>query len=214
MSLTFLTLTDILGTIAFAISGAIVAGRHKLDIFGFNFLAVVTATGGGFIRDLVIGKTPPTMFSDPKYVIIAIICANIVFVIMKIMQRHSENPKALTLAYEWVIFAFDTIGLASFTMNPILIGIHSGYEDHFFLLVFLGVITAVGGGLLRDIFCNQIPEILQKKIYALASILGAICALLIFHFTNNITIATACCFISIIALRFLAAHFRWNLPRL
>ena len=99
-------------------------------------------------------------------------------------------------------------------MNPILIGIHSGYEDHFFLLVFLGVITAVGGGLLRDIFCNQIPEILQKKIYALASILGAICALLIFHFTNNITLATACCFISIIALRFLAAHFRWNLPRL
>lgn len=211
MTFSFVFCMDILGTIAFAISGAVVAIKKEMDIFGVNILAIVTAVGGGVTRDILMGNVPPEMFKNPIYTLVAVIVANIIFAYA---YWHKKKLKISFLnLYEKMLFLFDTLGLAVFTVDGVNAGIHSEHGDNVFLVVFLGVITGVGGGVLRDTMANELPYIFIKHIYACASIVGAVVTVYSFRYLGeNVSIFAG--FFVILIIRLLAAHFQWDLPRI
>lgn len=210
MTSSFLSLFDLIGTIAFALSGATVGVSREMDIFGVNIMAVTTACGGGCIRDMIIGNTPPNMFNNPFYVIIAVGCANIFFLMSYFHQRLPEKAEQ---AYDFLMFWFDTFGLGAFAVDGVIVGVEAGYYDNIFLICFLGFLTGVGGGVLRDIMCNQVPDIFVKHVYATATIAGTLMMVITFETTANENLAMIIGFSSVILLRFLANHFNWNLPK-
>lgn len=210
MPWTLLDFFDLVGTIAFAISGAFVGIHKEMDVFGVNVLSVTTACGGGLMRDLVIGNIPPRMFQNPFFVIIAVAVANVVFLLAYL---HSRMPKKMAPVYDKMLFWFDTLGLAAFTVDGVMVGVDAGFYDNAFLLCFLGFMTGVGGGALRDIMANQTPDIFRKHIYAVASIAGTILMVLIFYITSSQKAAMIGGFLLVLILRNLAAHFHWNLPK-
>lgn len=210
MTVSFIFVMDILGTIAFAISGAMVAIEKKMDIFGVNILAITTATGGGVIRDLLIGRTPPVMFSNPLYVFIAILTANIVFSILFFYRKNFD--KGFIAIYERILFWCDALGLAAFTVDGVAAGMEMKYAENLFLLVFLGTVTGVGGGVIRDILALKMPYIFVKHIYACASLLGALLAAVLWNVCGQ-NVAMLAGFGLTLIIRALAAYYKWNLPR-
>ncbi len=205
-----LTIFDLIGTVAFAISGAITGINKRMDIFGVNILAIVTACGGGLVRDIVMGDFPPKMFVDPFYVAVASIVANIVFLVM---YFHRPIPQKFAGLYDRGLFIFDTLGLAAFMVDGVMIGANFGYEDDLFFLVFLGFITGVGGGVLRDVLSIQMPAIFVKHVYALPVIIGGILMVIIHEVTGAWQAAMICAFLLVLLLRVMARHFLWNLPK-
>ena len=204
---------NIIGVIAFAIAGALVAVQHEMDIFGVNVLAVITATGGGMMRDIIMGDIPPMMFRDPRYVLLAVATANAVF--LYLYYHKQKTSELIAFLYERALFLFDTVGLAAFTVGGVLAGYRQDPENTLFLIVFLGVVTGVGGGLLRDICANSIPMIFVKRVYAVASIVGAIVTgFLLKHAGLNTTMAAVIGGILVVLIRVLAHHYRWHLPRI
>lgn len=201
------TVFEILGTIAFAISGAMEAVRHGMDLFGVAMLGLVAATGGGVIRDLVIGCTPPMLFRDPSCAAIAIGVAVLLFILLRLLKKN-PTPRLAHFS-ERLYFLSDTVGLGVFTM----LGIQSAGEAGNALLLFVGVITGVGGGVLRDVLAGTVPSIFRKQIYALASIAGALANILLSNFISA-QAAMIAGFGVIVVIRCLAAHFHWDLPRI
>lgn len=207
---TIIFIMELIGTVAFASSGAMIAFRKGMDIFGVNVLAIITSVGGGCIRDLIIGRTPPVMFIRPIYTIVAMITCNLLFLLFFCNKKLLKNRFMTT--YERLMVILDAIGLGIFTVTGVSTGMDMGYKDNLFLLLFLGVITGVGGGVLRDILATQKPYILVKHIYACASLLGAfVCALLWpVGSIPALWLGTA----TVLAVRIPAMIFRWNLPRI
>lgn len=160
------------GIVAFAVSGAATAIKHRMDIMGVNVLAVVTAVGGGIIRDIILGRTPPAAFTNYSYILMSLITANIVFIIIYIAQSK-KSEEVLTRIYDMMMKIFDTIGLGVFTVTGMNAALERGY-DGFLIVVFSGFITGVGGGMLSDIIANRRPYVLIKHVYASASLLGAV----------------------------------------
>ena len=202
---------EMAGTIAFAASGAMVGVERTMDLFGVSVLGVVTAVGGGMIRDIVLGIIPPNVFTNPVYALVATITSCLVFLVFYWKRQLLEGHMRLT--YDRVMLVMDSIGLGIFTVVGVNTGIRSGYMDNVFLLVFLGTITGVGGGLLRDMMAGVPPYIFVKHIYACASIVGAVVCVYMNRFVGNVEAMMVACFV-IILIRYLAAHYRWNLPRL
>ena len=200
---------EMAGTVAFAASGAMV--ERNMDIFGVSVLGVVTAVGGGMIRDIVLGIIPPNVFTNPVYALVATITSCVVFLAFYWKRQLLEGHMRLT--YDRVMLVMDSIGLGIFTVVGVNTGIRSGYMDNVFLLVFLGTITGVGGGLMRDMMAGVPPYIFVKHIYACASIVGAVVCVYMNRFVGNVEAMMVACFV-IILIRYLAAHYRWNLPRL
>ena len=200
---------EVIGTIAFASSGAMVAIKKQLDLLGVIVLGVTTAVGGGMLRDIIIGNVPPALFKDPIYVLLAFITVMLLFVIVRLNQKILDGRSMET--YEKVMNIFDAIGLGAFTVVGIDTAVLTGYGDYHFLIIFLGVITGVGGGILRDIMAGQTPYVLRKHIYACASIVGAILyAWLLNYIDGNIAMLIGAC--SVVLIRLMATHFCWNLP--
>lgn len=210
MSLFLLAIFDFIGTVAFAVSGAITGIQKRMDIFGVNILAILTACGGGLTRDIIMGNFPPQMFINPFYVLVAAIVANIVF---GIMFFHKGIPQKFSGLYDRGLFIFDTVGLAAFMVDGVMIGANFGYEDDLFLLVFLGFITGVGGGVLRDVLSNQMPAIFVKHVYALPVIIGGILMVIMHELLGAWNLAMVISFLLVIVLRVMARHFLWNLPK-
>ena len=202
---------EMAGTVAFAASGAMVGVERNMDIFGVSGLGVVTAVGGGMIRDIVLGIIPPNVFTNPVYALVATITSCVVFLAFYWKRQLLEGHMRLT--YDRVMLVMDSIGLGIFTVVGVNTGIRSGYMDNVFLLVFLGTITGVGGGLMRDMMAGVPPYIFVKHIYACASIVGAVVCVYMNRFVGNVEAMMVACFV-IILIRYLAAHYRWNLPRL
>lgn len=202
---------EMAGTVAFAASGAMVGVERNMDIFGVSVLGVVTAVGGGMIRDIVLGIIPPNVFTNPVYALVATITSCVVFLVFYLKRQLLEGHMRLT--YDRVMLVMDSIGLGIFTVVGVNTGIRSGYMDNVFLLVFLGTITGVGGGLMRDMMAGVPPYIFVKHIYACASIVGAVVCVYMNRFVGNVEAMMVACFV-IILIRYLAAHYRWNLPRL
>ncbi|WP_333646783.1 trimeric intracellular cation channel family protein [Lacrimispora sp.] len=200
---------EAIGTIAFASSGAMVAIKKQLDLLGVVVLGVTTAVGGGMLRDIIIGNVPPALFRDPVYVILAFTTVLLLFSFVRVNRKFINRSSIET--YEKVMNIFDAIGLGAFTVVGIDTAVLSGYGDYDFLVIFLGVITGVGGGILRDIMAGQTPYVLRKHIYACASIAGALLYAGLMDIINgNLAMLTGAC--TVILIRLLATHFCWNLP--
>lgn len=197
---------EIFGVIAFAISGALVAIDREMDIFGVCTLGVVTATGGGVIRDLILGITPPTIFVEPIFAFVAII-TSIVFFLKPIRTFLQKNEEIFDL----FLIVTDSIGLGLFAMTGIKIA-HSVSQDYtVFLLCFVGMITGTGGSILRDMLSQNTPSIFVKHFYACAALIGSLAASLLWNRIDN-TLAMAIGAFTVITLRLFAAYFRWELP--
>ena len=201
---------EIIGTVAFAITGVITAIEKKFDIFGALVLGTVTAVGGGIVRDLILGYTPPMAFRKSVYAITAVITSLAVFVIAyffgKKIKKHFN-------VYSQVINIFDSIGLSVFVVGGVNSAIACGFGENMFLSVFVAALTGVGGGVMRDIMAGRVPKILRKRVYALAAIIGAIIYYLLYYYeicspVVSVVIGAG----SVLIIRILATIFRWNLP--
>ncbi len=197
----FIYILDLFGTMAFAVTGAFKAIEHKADIVGIIILATITGVAGGTIRDIILGKTLPNSLVDPIYVIITIISAIVLFFLYSKLRQH------------WNIFLkFDALGLGIFTV----IGATFAYNlvgMNFLVIVLSGMLTAIGGGILRDIFVNQTPIVFVKELYASASFIGAVLFYLTLLITNEIYAATIIGMVITTVLRLVAMKYNWNLPR-
>jgi uncharacterized membrane protein YeiH len=191
---------DLFGTMAFAATGAIKAVEHKLDIFGVIFLAAITGLAGGIIRDVVLGKIPPSGISEISYASIAIVTAIAVF----FLYHRIKSQMGLFLT-------FDAVGLGVFTIIGATIALNI-YGFNVLLMVFAGMITAIGGGIIRDALVNETPLVFRKELYASISFVGVLLYILLLYEGINLEIASIVCIIFITVFRIMAIHYRWNLP--
>lgn len=199
---------EILGTIAFAASGAMVGIRKRMDIFGICVLGVVTAVGGGMTRDVILGKLPSAL-QKPVYVEVSVATALAIFILLYVKQDLLSGK--MGTFYDKALLIMDSVGLGIFTTLGVMTGIENGYEWNSFLLVFIGMLTGVGGGLMRDMMAGEEPYIFVKHIYACASLVGALGCVWIYREWGRLPAVFIGAFI-VMAIRFLAAHYRWNLP--
>lgn len=208
----YIFILEIIGTIAFASSGAMVGIKKQMDLLGVCVLGMTTAVGGGMIRDLILGVNPPVMFQNPTYALLAIAFSVFVFCSMYFFQNKIQKSRFYEV-YDKLMMICDSIGLGLFTVVGVTTAVNIGYETTGFLQIFVGVLTGVGGGVLRDIMAGNTPYIFVKHVYASASIIGAIvCALVGLWFGElpAMLIGAAVVFV----IRVLAAHYKWNLPRI
>lgn len=192
---------DILGTIAFAISGVLVAMEKKLDLFGVFIIAFVTAIGGGTLRDILIGSTPVVWMRDYTYILVVL--GTVIFAVIFVNQLKYLRK---------TLFLFDTIGIGLFTMVGVEKGISAGLLP--IICIVLGTITACFGGVIRDILCNEIPIIFRKEIYATACILGAASYFLLQQLPLNTEFAYVGAIIVTILIRLLVVKFKIALPNI
>ena len=197
---------DILGTVAFAVSGAMVGITKRMDIFGIAVLAILTAIGGGITRDLIVGINPPSAFQNPTDFMLAITFAFIVSIIYGFDWLRERKKNYLKILFD----ISDTLGLAAFTVTGALVGLNQA-AGNYVLAVVLGTLTAVGGGILRDVMAQRLPVVFYADFYAAAAILGAVALCLAEKFLGDLNVASWIGFFTAAALRFLAIHFSWSL---
>ena len=206
-----LLILEIVGTIAFAVSGAFVAIKAKLDVFGVIFIGCVTAVGGGITRDILIGATPPAIFTNSYILWIAALTSAVVFVIAYLNREKFDDVRAHS---EHINNFFDAVGLAAFSVMGTEIAFTNGLSDNPVLSVVLGMLTGVGGGMIRDILTDTTPYIFKKHVYALASIAGATLYYILRYFLSEmVMIPTMVAMLLVILLRMLATKYRWSLPK-
>ena len=194
------TFLDLAGTFAFAISGAAAARDRGLDWFGVIVIAFTVACGGGVLRDLCIGAVPPAGLTDWRYLAVAIAAA---------LMTMAAN--ALVVRFAQPVILFDSLGLGLFAVTGAQKAIIFGHNAE--VAVLLGVVTAVGGGVLRDVLLNRVPVILEREIYALAALGAATIEVagerLGWLSSGRTWVALVACF----GLRYLSLRYKWNLPR-
>lgn len=201
---------EILGTIAFSVSGAIEAMKKEMDMLGVLVLGLVTAVGGGILRDVLMGQFPPAAFQNSRNALIAIGAAFLAFVVGAILSK--KNKELHSSIWNYALLISDAVGLGAFTVLGIrYVQEQLGYDQPV-LLMFVGVVTGVGGGLMRDVFAGNVPYIFRKHVYATASIVGAVVYLCL-EKTGHIEFAGAVSLLLVLVLRLLAAKFKWNLPK-
>ena len=196
----FIYVLDLFGTMAFAVTGAFKAIEHKSDFVGIVLLATITGVAGGTIRDVVMGRFPNSI-SDPTYVIITVASGVCIFFLYSRLKKH------------WNLFLkFDAFGLGIFT----IIGGTFAYNLfglNFLAIISAGILTAVGGGILRDVFVNQVPIVFVKELYVTASFTGIFVFYFILYFGGELYIATIVGIVIATGVRLTAMKFNWNLPR-
>ncbi|MDH3764551.1 MAG: trimeric intracellular cation channel family protein [Nitrosopumilus sp.] len=196
----FIYVLDLFGTMAFAVTGAFKAIEKKFDIVGILLLATITGVAGGTIRDVVMGKFPNSI-TDPTYVVITVISGITIFFLYSHLKKH------------WNLFLkFDAIGLGVFAIIGATFAFNL-FGLNFLAILLAGMLTAVGGGILRDIFVNQVPIVFVKEFYASASFIGIITFYLILHFGGEIYFATIIGIVITTLLRLIAMKYNWNLPK-
>ena len=208
MTITWL-IFETLGTIAFAFSGAVVGLSRRMDIFGITVLAVMTGVGGGMVRDVLCGITPPAVLRSPGGLFVSIITALIITFLYPVYRVSKENERYITFMYN----ISDTVGLAAFTVTGALTAFYQYPDSYRFLLpTMLGLITAVGGGMLRDMMARRMPVVLYMDVYAIASIAGGLVLCCLRHFTTlELSVSSWIAFSCVTLLRFCAIHFHWQL---
>ncbi len=196
----FISILDYLGTIAFAVTGASKAIAHKADIFGILVLATVVGVAGGVTRDVIFGRFP-IAFSDPIYVGITVITGIAMFFLYSYLKKRMNI---------WLIF--DAVGLGVFS----IIGASIAYQIvglNFLPMLLGGIITAIGGGILRDVFVREIPIVFVKEVYAVASLIGIVIFYAVLSYEIDMQIASIIGIIAATGIRLLAMKYNWNLPK-
>lgn len=204
---TFIFVVNIIGTLAFAASGAMIGLNKNMDIFGVCILGLATATGGGVIRDLILGLTPPMAFQDPTCAILAL-ATSAVFFSRRVRHVLMHNQRR----YDRLLFWMDTLGLGAFSVIGVQLAFEQAARPTFFLLIFVGALTGVGGGVLRDLLAQEVPYIFVKHIYACASLAGAALCAGLWNYVDSMY-AMLAGIAAVVLIRVLAAHYHWNLPK-
>ncbi len=203
---------EIIGTLAFAITGVIIAFDEKMDVLGAVVLGLCAAVGGGILRDIILGYLPPSAFRKPVFSIIAIITSVVSFIIAYFTGKRIKEQNKLWFQ---VLNVFDSLGLAAFTVGGVNAAHVCGFSENSFLCIFVGTLTAVGGGVLRDIIAGRVPLILSKRVYAVAALAGACIYQGLFELTSlSKTVLVISSFSAVLIIRILATVFHWNLPSL
>jgi len=197
---------ELIGAVAFAISGAALGVRKGMDLFGVAIMGMTTAVGGGILRDVILGITPPAALKDPLQALVGIAVSLVVFFVWRRFRPDGQHPWL-----EALLLVADSIGLGIFTAHGVAVSIRAGYGGNVFLTLFVGVLTGVGGGVLRDVCCMERPYIFTKHIYACASLAGAAVCMLLWTSGQSIAMLVSCALT--VALRICAAAFRWSLPK-
>lgn len=192
---------DLIGTFAFAVSGALVASKKKFDLFGVIIIAFVTAVGGGMIRDVLINAHPINWIGDLNY--IWIILSAVVFTFL---FRSKIDPLRKTM------FLFDTIGIGVFTILGVQKGLN--YELQTFVALVMGMVSAVFGGVTRDVLTNKVPLIFKKEIYASACLSGGLVYVIADKFISEDWISTVIGVSTVILVRLIAVKYQLELPKI
>ncbi len=190
---------EIMGIVAFAVSGALTGIQKKLDIFGVLVLAVTTAVGGGILRDVIIGNTPPLTFRDPTFVTISAIATIGVCFTYRWLDK-----------FKYTIQIFDAIGLGAFTATSANLAIQHNLNT-LFIVTTVAVITGIGGSVMRDVFVKEIPYVFRQEVYAITTIIGAVSFYYLqFYFKGNIPLYFAFCITT--GLRICCIKYGLNFP--
>ena len=199
MDISFFNILDLLGTVAFAISGALAAMNRRMDLFGIFIIAFVTGIGGGTVRDILIGNTPVTWMDNTIYIYV-IGVATIMAIIFRKKIDHLKKS----------LFLFDTIGLGIFT----IIGVETGIQNDLssIISIALGAMTGTFGGVIRDILCNEIPVIFRKEIYATASLTGGLAFIILNDLEMNREVIYAVTSLTVIIIRLIVVKYKISLP--
>ncbi len=199
MSANLVYVLEMIGTAAFAISGALAASRKNMDVFGFSVLALMPAVGGGTIRDIVIGRSPVFWISDNNYIAVALLAALAVFL-------GTYKPGSRRRMLVWM----DAMGLALFAALGTQICLQ--FETGPLVAVMLGVTTAVTGGMIRDIICNEIPLVLSHEIYATAAFVASLTYVAADYLGASSPVSLSMAVVAGFAIRALAIRYNWSLP--
>lgn len=198
--MSFISLMEIIGTVAFAASGALVAIEKELDYYGIIFLGIITAVGGGMIRDVIINLPLPVALTHPVYVIICIVTACLVISFYKWVKKINS-----------LVVFFDAVGLAAFTAIGAKAALSNDVYTPFVVLT-LALLTGTGGGILRDMFAREIPFVFKKEVYAVACLVGAVAFMVVYPYLG-VNMAMYICFGITLAIRLISVKFNWHLAK-
>lgn len=200
MDANIIHILDLAGVALFAMTGALAAGRKKMDIFGVAVVAIATAIGGGTIRDVILGIRPVLWIADPTYILVTTAAALVTFLLAHMLVGRRGR----------ILLVLDAVALAIFTV----IGCQKAISVHVPLVIapIMGVITGVAGGIIRDMLCGEIPLVLRKEVYATASLLGGILLVALYHFKAPRNIAEISAILLICAIRLAAIYWKVSLP--
>lgn len=197
----FFSTLDLIGTFVFAISGTIVAGEKRLDLFGAAFIGFVTAIGGGTLRDMMIGISPVSWISSTSYLYVIVLAVLITFIL-----------KEQIFQFRRTIFLFDTIGIGVFTIIGVEKALAHGISTP--VAIIMGILTAVAGGVIRDTLTNQVPQVFRKEIYATACLAGAVVYIVLKRFGVQPEINQTATILIIIGIRVISVKRKMSLPKM
>lgn len=201
---------EYMGIVAFSVSGAMIAIRRKTDLFGVLLLGIITSFGGGLTRDVILGISPPVMFSNNLELILSLSVSLIVFLIAKSFSKNYLKEES---KIEHINDIFDALGLGLFVVIGAKVAIDNGYLGNPVIVISAGLITGVCGGLLRDVLTMSVPFILIKRIYAVAAILGSTSYYFLIKYGIGESISMLTGAAITFSLRILAMTFKWNFPK-
>ena len=207
-----LNIINIIGIISFAAAGAMIAINKETDIFGVVILSVITCFGGGILRDVIVGKRLPVFFdSQGMEIIVCVLTAFVVFLLAFIFKEKYVKEEATV---EKINNVLDALGLGVFAS----VGTAAYIEEGAFVAIIMGLISSVGGSVIRDVILRDIPLILRKRVYAVAVLLGSsvyylVAAVFMREMKYGDILATISCVAVIFVIRMLATVFRWNMPK-
>ncbi len=205
-------LAERVGIVAFGISGFLLASNRHLDIYGALVLAFVTALGGGIVRDLLLGATPPSNLISPISIVLATAPALLLWLLRLLGKHFAKSQSQRMIPFSYLMLLADTLGLAAFTVSGVLASY--SLSEHITLSIFCGVITATGGGMLRDLLAGDVPVVLRREIYAVASLLGASIMTLLLYLGFGISLASLVGLSSTITIRIGSHILQLHLPKL
>ena len=206
-----LIIMEWIGTIAFSVSGSLVAISCGLDLFGVLTVGCITATGGGMMRDIILGNIPPQIFSNTHILLVAMLTSLAVFIIA---YANSRRFNGLRERIDIINNFFDALGLAVFSLTGVEIAHGIGASGDVVLSITAGVLSGVGGGVLRDVLVNEKPYVLTKHIYAVASVLGSSIYYVMSIWWNHRILGTLVCISLVLFIRLMAAKYHWRLPKI
>lgn len=199
-----------IGISAFSASGAMIGIKKGADIFGVMFLAATTATGGGIIRDILLGSFPPYILLNPGYIFNAMLISLALFLLAyRFPFKYREKSDFI----ENTNNIFDALGLGIFVALGTKTAMDAGFSENVFLSVTIGTVTGVGGGFLRDIMVLRIPLILRREIYVTAAISGSLVYFLLRFFAIEYGFSLIISTVLTFTIRMFAIHYKWNLPK-
>lgn len=208
---TVIFILECFGAIAFALSGIVVSVEREIDPVGAFVVSFITAYGGGIIRDLLLGITPPTVFCPGQTRFSAILSVGIAMVVYLFAYFRKTSPLIGKIKNDMLFYILDAIGLSIFCISGVTTAMGAGHCDNFILLIACGVVSGCGGGVLRDIFTSRVPLIFRKHIYVLPALIGTAAYILLYGYISQIP-AAVIGILLIIGIRILAIRFKWNLP--